>query len=374
MAAKNQQTEDTLISEKQRFYTLPTSPATNLVTEILAAGDDIESLPDRKNEISHSTKLEVSINGRQRKVSLHTKKEDITIELSDIYKLTGNNKGAKKLLALALIKANEQALHDGELTRDYVSFPLQELVDIGFYSSIRSARNGFNNGMDTLTSLKIKGHIQQTPKKKHSIDVLEIPFTGARIKDGECKIFLNNRINWNFIIQYYTIIPRYYFTLSNRAGDLMILIFSLARQRTREIEKQGYFNISFKVIQHRLQLPSENNNKNPDRTIRQPIEDAIEEIETMHSDYYGNQDFALLPVYDDAASITDYLNNGYLKVSLTGAFADPFIAHSKKTTKQIEAAKKRQERIVDGIIIQNAIKKKEAEEKAKEGGEGEKPE
>lgn len=129
---------------------------------------------------------------------LKTQKASVTIELADIDKLTGSNKPAKKLFVLALIKANEQAIHDGQLTKDYISFPLQELVDIGFYSTPQSARKGFNAGMDTLTSLKINGHIQQPKKKGSSIDALEALFTGARIERGQCTIFFNERINWSF--------------------------------------------------------------------------------------------------------------------------------------------------------------------------------
>lgn len=52
----------------------------------------------------------------------------------------------------------------------------------------------------------------------------------------------------------------------------------------------------------------------------------------------------MLPVCDDTAPIAEYLDNGYLKVGLTGAFAETFIAISKDTAKQIETAQKRQAR------------------------------
>ena len=129
---------------------------------------------------------------------LKTQKASVTIELADIDKLTGSNKPAKKLFVLALIKANEQAIYDGVLTKDYVSFPLPELVEIGFYKSLRSARTGFNAGADTLTSFKIKGHIQRTKKRGSTIDALEVLFTGAKIERGQCTIFFNERIDWSF--------------------------------------------------------------------------------------------------------------------------------------------------------------------------------
>lgn len=348
--------------EQRDFYNVPDSTASNLILETLGAGAAIADLPARKRQVNHSTTLEVLESGKRRQVSLKTQKASVTIELADIDKLTGSNKPAKKLFVLALIKANEQAIHDGQLTKNYISFPLQELIDTGFYSTPQSARKGFNAGMDTLTSLKIKGHIQQTKKKGSSIDALEVLFTGARIERGQCTIFFNERISWSFIAQYFTILPRYYFRLPNRASDLLYYIFYLARQHTKDIEERGYFTISFRAIQHRLQLPSEVGNNNPDRTIKQPIEEAIEQIEDGHSGLYGNEDFSLLPVYNEYAPIANFLDNGYLRVELKGSFAETFIAISKDTAKQIEAAQKRQARITEKAIAINTAKKLEAEE------------
>lgn len=348
--------------EENNFYNVPNSTASNLILEVMGAGDSIADLPARKRQINHNTAIEVLEDGRKRQISLVNEKAQVTIELADIDKLAGSNKPAKKLFVLALIKANEQAIYNGQLTKNYISFPLQELVDIGFYSTPQSARKGFNAGMDTLTSLKIKGHIQQTKKKGSSIDALEVLFTGARIERGQCTIFFNERISWSFIAQYFTILPRYYFRLPNRASDLLYYIFYLTRQHTKDIEERGYFTISFRAIQHRLQLPSEVGNNNPDRTIKQPIEEAIEQIEDGHSGLYGNEDFSLLPVYDEYAPIANFLDNGYLRVELKGSFAETFIAISEDTAKQIEAAQKRQARITEKAIAINTAKKLEAEE------------
>jgi hypothetical protein len=333
--------------QESNFYNVPDSTASNLILETLGAGENIADLPARKKQINHNTTYEVLEDGKRRQVSVINPKAKVTIELAYIDKMTGSNKPAKKLFVLSLIKANEQAIFDGQLTKDYISFPLQELIDIGFYKTPQSARTGFKAGMDALTSLKIKGHIQQTKKRGSSIDALEVLFTGANIKNGQCTVYFNPRISWSFIAQYFTILPRYYFKLPNRASDLLYYIFFLARQHTRDIEERGYFTIGFRAIQHRLQLPSEIGNTRPQQTIKQPIEDAIEELETEHSNLYGNTEFSLLPVYDEAASIKDYLDNGYLRVSLTGAFAETYIKISKDTAKKIEQAEKRQARITE---------------------------
>lgn len=353
------------------FYNVPDSTASNLVLDVLGAGADLADLPDRKRQVNHNTEYEVMEDGNKRLITLKngTGTADITIELADIEKVTGSNKPAKKLFVLSLIKANEQAIHNGQLTKDYISFPLQELLDIGFYKTPQSARKGFNSGADILTSLKIKGKVKKSKKKGVEIDALEVLFTGARIERGQCFIFFNPRISWGFLTQYFTILPRYYFRLPNRASDLLYYIFFLARQHTRDIEERGYFTIGFRAIQHKLQLPNEKGLNNPQRDIKDAIEDAIEQLEEEHSKTYGNMEFSLLPVYDEEAPIAEYLDNGYLKVELKGAFASTFISISKDTEKQIAEAQKRQARIQEKAIAQATAKKLENKTEQGEGGD-----
>ncbi len=354
--------------EDTNFYNVPDSTASNLVLDVLGAGVNIADLPERKKQINRSTAYEVKQKGGKRLVTMKTQAgaTEVTIELADIEKLTGSNKPAKKLFVLSLIKANEQAIHNGIMTKDYITFPLQELVSIGFYTTAQSARVGFDVGTDTLTSLKIKGKVSKSKKKITNItdgqdeggsSVLEVLFTGAKREKGQCFIYLNPRINWGFLTQYFTILPPYYFRLPNRASDLLYYIFYLARQHTKEIEDRGYFTIGFRAIQHKLQLPSEKGAANPQRDIREPIEKAIEQIEEEHNRSYHNTEFALLPVYGEDSTIAEYLDNGYLKVSLGGAFAVSFIEISKDTAKRISEAERRKERIKEKAIIQATAKK-----------------
>lgn len=358
---------------KQRetsFYNMPNSPASNLFLDVLGAGADVADLPDRKRQVNHNTEYKVSENGKRRLVTLMSQKANVIIEVTDIEKVSGSNKSAKKLFVFSLIKANEQAIHNGQLTKDYISFPLQELVDIGFYKTPQSARVGFDKGVGILASLQINGKVKKSKKKEVEIKTMEVLFTGARRVKGQCYIFFNPRISWGFLTQYFTILPRYYFRLPNRASDLLYYIFFLARQHTRDIEERGYFTISFRAIQHKLQLPNEKGLNNPQRDIKDAIEDAIEQLETEHSKTYGNMEFSLLLVYDEEAPIAEYLDNGYLKVELKGAFASTFIAISKDTTKQIETAQKRQARITERAVAINTAKKLESEKKTEgKGGE-----
>lgn len=359
---------DPIEQGQSSFYNLPNSPASHLIMETLGAGSGVADLSARKKTVSHSADYEIMESGKKRMVTLTSGKSSVTIELADIDRIAGSNKPAKKLFVLSLIKANERAIFNGQLTKDHISFPLQELIDIGFYKTPQSARTGFKAGMDALTSVKVKGRTQVTKKKESAIEALEVLFTGYRIEKGQCTVYLNTRINWSFIAQYFTILPTYYFRLPNRASDLLYYISYLARQHTKELAERGYFTISFRAIQQRLNLPNEVGNREPGKTIKQPIDEALEEIEEAHRHTYGNREFLLEPVCDDTASIKDYLDNGYLKVSLSGSFAATFLSISEDTKKQIEEAEKRQARITEKAVAIKTAHALEAQD-----GAGKKP-
>ena len=347
----------TLLSDVKLFYNLPDSPASDLLYEILGAGADIESLPARKKLYNNNAKLKVnpSQDGKKRKVTLDSQKAKVVVEIADIDKFTGSNKAAKKLFVLALIKANEQAIHNGQLTRDYVTFPLNELIEIGFYKTTQSARAGFKAAMGALTDVKFSGEIERTKKQKTTVIGLH-PFRVGIIDKNQCYIRLETGFNWSFLAQYFTILPRYYFRLPNKASDLLYYIFFLARQNTRDIQERGYFNISFRALQSRLQLPNESKARNPQRDIKDAIDEAIAALEEAHSKEYNNTEFQLLPVCDPTAPIKKYLDEGYLQIRFSGAFSETFIKISKDTAKRVEAANKKKSQILDKAMALNTAK------------------
>ncbi len=346
-----------VLEQAKSFYSVPTSPATNSVLKVLNSGkDNLSSMKNKAKTVSHSQQIEVLQNGEKRLITISSSNSTVTLEIADIEKLTGSNKTAKKLFIFNLIKMNEQAYSGGVLKRNYMQFPLQELQDIGFYNTPQSARKGFNSGMDILTSLKIKGSMKQD--KREVATALEVLFTGANIKNGVCTVFINERVNWEFIASFYTILPQYSFKLSNRAFDLILYIFYLARQNIKQIEEKGYFNVSLRAIQNQLQLPSEVGLNNPQRDIKEPIEKSIEEI-MQHS---NRTEFNIELVVDNNLPVTAYLDKGYIKISLKGIYAKEFIDLSKRKTNQISTAQKRRDSITERAIAINTAKKLKSKE------------
>lgn len=341
------------------FLNMPDSQASHLMMEALSTvATGIDVLPDRVKSTSRGKQnLEIKEKGNARQFIMTNDSSEIVVELGDIDALAGSNKTVKKLFILALIKANEQAIFHGEMAKDTLMFPLQELVDLGFYSNLNSARKGFNAGMDALTQLRVKGKTKGGKNKETAIDAIAVLFTYGKIWRGNCYITLNDKINWKFIISYFTILPKYYFALGNRASDLLYTIFYLARQRTQEINKDGFFTIRFRTLQQRLHLPSETGLNNPKRDIKKPLEDAIDAIQREHNAVHKNEDFQLEAVVDKDAPIEEYLDTGYLKVTLAGTYADRFKRIGTEREQKAIAAQKKHDQIVEAAKIKALAKK-----------------
>ena len=355
------ETREIMEAAETVFYSMPDSTTTHLIYQGLNAGANMADLKDRMELVDKKKALVPQHSGDQSRLVYTANDSNIIIDFDDIRKLTGKNTPAKKFFVLTLIKANEQAIFNGVLKQDYVSFPLQELVDLGFYQSTDSARRGFNQAMETLTSIKARGRIKRKGKKKDEIltgagDAGEVLFTGwdRIIGKGQCIVYLNHRINWDFIAQYFTLLPAYYFGLPSRPSDLLYYISFLARQNTKKIAETGSFNISFRAIQMFLRLPNENKAPNPYRDIKEAIENAITEIETAHRKALNNKDLQLEPVYNERANIVDYLDNGYLKVYLNGKFAEPYQKMYRETMKKIDQAEKRKQKRIEAKIKKSA--------------------
>lgn len=335
------------------FYNIPESTITENILKVMGAFNDISRINGRGNMVASINEtlntIDVIIENGEAVITLQFEQADALIN--------GKPKPVKKLFNFALVKINEQALNNGELTQGYISFPLQELVDSGQYGSLRAARRSFENSSFILESMKVaRKDKKKGGKGNFASGVL---FTGAYIKDNTCIITINTAIKWDTIAAFFTILPKYYFKLPNRAADLLYYIFYLARQNTDKIEKGSLkFNISMRKIQERLNLPSEIGNRKPQQYIKDPIEEAITAIEEENQD----ADFTITPYYDEEGNIIDYLEKGYLQIELKGKFIDMFKHIAEITEKRIKARARRQKALTDKAIAINLAKKMQDEE------------
>lgn len=345
------------------ILSLPTSPVIHLILSVLAAGENVADLAPRLRQINRNTDISVEEQGDKRYIQYKSPTNDVSIEIDDIKLLRGSNKAAKKLFILALVEANKRALYRGWLKQAEISFPLQLLIDHGLYKTPQSARNGFKAGLDILQSIKVSGNSRINNKARATIDEPSRLFTGATIRRGQCVIGLNPDIDWNFIAQYFTALPSYYFRLPNRASELLYYIFYRARQNTREIDEGGSFSISLRSVQQQLQLPSEKSDRtiNYGRDICGQIDKAIKDIEQFQKELF-TRDLSLHTKCNSNSSIQEYLANGYLEVRISGELSKTFIEISRDQAQKVAEAKQRKAAIRDQAQARCLAKKMEQEQ------------
>ncbi|MCR4890517.1 MAG: hypothetical protein K5979_15285 [Ruminococcus sp.] len=345
--------------EEQAFYSMPTSPASNLAMVVFTHGkEQLGELPERMELARNKNTYTLTASDTARQITQQQSNGDlITLELSDIDKLKGTNKTISKLFAFSLVKLNEQAEQGGQLTRNTIEFSLQELVDRGFYSNTVNARAGVKKAFEVLTNMKVSGTIAKGKKKNIEQAELAVLFTYCRIKKNVVTVDLNSRINWEMLTQFYTILPKWAFSLPVKPWDLLYYVFYLARQNLDKISKQGYFTISFQAIHSRLVLPEAEYTKNPQRDIKDVIEKAITEIEERAH----TPELQFIPRYNEKDNIKEYLSNGYLEVHFSGAYAAAFLDLYKRNTKRLEQAEKKREQIIEKAKVKNLAKQMEAE-------------
>ena len=342
---KTQRIADTEDDNASNFETLPSSPVTHLVNQTInafSAGRPIKA--NRNTDIRYIEKTPDVWS-----ITSENKTSKITLSIDNIGLLKTNNKGLKKCFAFVLIQCNDQHY------ASEIGFSLQELIDNGMYSSIRSARRGITENIKKIMSMTFEGNSKKG-RKIIQQDAGKLIYHMS-IKNNYVTLYLNEKINVEFIAQYFTLLPKFAFALNNNAFSLLEYIFFLARQNTRSIKEKGYFNISLRAVRDYMNLPNEADTPNHSQLIRNPIETAIEQIE----DANNNSSFTITPVYkDDAKNIKEWLD-GYLKVGLADDFAEMFIKIANDTEKSVEASRKRKEKalaMVEAKKIENSQKEK----------------
>lgn len=349
--------------DESKFFSFPNSPASNTMINVVSHAGNLDTFANRLEHNSHSTQLEfftppegTSKNISQR-VKYSTDNTETTIHLDNIDLFTKANKPLKKILTYTLVKLSKESVTEN-MDRDIsIKFPLEDFVDLGCYKTIRTARQAFNQAKNPLTSIKIEGVVRDKKDMKQITDSgIEVLFTGAHIKNGIVEIFLNKRINWEvFALQYFSILPKTYFSLSDNASDTLLNIIMLARKRLNDIGKNGYFNMSFKTLQQILDLPDESNTKNPGRDIKEPILNALTEISNME-----NGDIIIEPIFNLNGNIMEFLEQGYARISLHNEYLEYFAELANTKNVKIENAIKKREEIADKAkvkILANKLKK-----------------
>ncbi len=331
-------------SLEEHFFNIPTTPGTRGIMTLLGNANDLETYKKRYKLINHNTDIEVMANDKSRAIITKNDNTELTIELNDLEKAIGYNKGVKKIFVYILYKLSKQQITSNLFEDLSLEFNLRELVEIGLYKNMDTARVGFNNAIETLTSLKVKGLIKDKRDRKQITpgNLIEVLFTGASVANGNCIIHLNQRINWPvFALLYFAPLPKTYFSLGTKPSDLIYYIFTQARRRKGELTKKGNFTIKLRTIQQELGLVDETKTKSPTDKIKNPILKAIEDVNKAEN----NPNFHISVDYDKNGTIKDFLDCGYITVELKGEYSKRIITIAENQETKIKALAEKKEKI-----------------------------
>lgn len=244
------------------------------------------------------------------------------------------SRSARRIYLYVMDKIYQRLFYTGALNGYKLEIPLREFVDDGLYSTIPNARRAFWESTGAMQGIRLTA----TVKKGETVITTgraAVLFPTMEISNNVAQIYLNEQIEWTPILNFFTVLPRNCFQLSDNALDMEFYIFTQARQHSREIKEKGFFNVSLKALALFMDLPIEDK-KNPRRNIAKRLEDAAAEI--MKS--LDPEKFKILFRADFTAPREEYLE-GYAQIYMKGEYSENLkgIATTKRKKIEIETAK-----------------------------------
>ena len=306
----------------------------------------------KNSNVTRGEKLTLQQKGNAIRYTRENKGNIVTVEISqaEAY-LQKTNKTFTKVLLFALQKMTAQHFPLE------VGFSLQELVDLGMYSTTSNAGRAVKDFFDQQKLTTISGTVKRGKKTiKEEGGVL---FYHYRLKNGFVTLSVNENFNMEFIANYFTVFPRFAYALSNNAFSLVRYIFFLARQNTQAIKDKGTFTINLEAIRENLGLPSVEDVKNRKykQFIIDPVEKAIEEIEEALTSVPEAKEYGFTMVFHgtDTTNIKEWLQ-GYIEIGLKGDFAETFIKIAQKTEQDREQWEKAKQKELAKIAAREEAK------------------
>lgn len=233
-----------------------------------------------------------------------------------------------KLFLFLLSKVNEQAFSsDGKRAEPFqISFTLQELVNEKIYSTTSNAYRGLFRGteksrpaLEILTQTKIFGEESAMDGKSENNALTNRPFfrsnyEKARGQGQPVIVRLEELQNWEAIMQTFTILPKWCFSLDEKAFLCAFTIFFTARVNASHGEP-GKFKIYYKQFQKSMNLRNEKAHENPTDRIIKKIESSIQKVVSTSKKY---EPIRIKLHKPENASPYQILDKAYITGSLTG--------------------------------------------------------
>lgn len=326
------------ITESSDYYTIPMGPylylADYAIAHAAARRDfsyDLTKSGRKKSDRNKQVSVELIDKGFQINETKKGSTHSVAILNQDLIKSTA----AMKLFVFLLAKASQQNFSPE------IHFHLQELVNIGMYSSINNARAGVENHILAVQALQIAGKMK---KGKRTVNQKGgVLFYHHEISNNIVIVDVDTKFNIEYLASYYTALPAWAWSLNGGAFEILLYIFMKSRT-----ERKDRFNVSLSIIRERLALPTkeeyiEKGNKwKPGQYVKQPITDAIENI-ILTAEANQDENIRLEPHYVINDQSLDEWLQGFVAVTISGEYSEKLKKIQRHQVKKIEDNTKRKE-------------------------------
>lgn len=283
---------------------LPSSPITDFLILLLYLLPDLQSierLQTRNRKLSKGkSAIQFRTDGKMLSAEKKTDLETVHIGIEDYTEIP-----PPKLIIFLLCQINRLAVSDTNITTHEIEFNIQELVQCGMYKSVTSAKNALT-ALERVTNIAFRGAVKC--EEIRTVNQWSRPIESVEIRKRKAVVKLSPDFPWEVLTRYFMVMPEQVFSLSRRAFILAYYCFFLARQKTAEVKRDGFFSITLRSVQYRLNLPDEEETAHPKALIKKPITETVEEINSLQCG------IKLKLFADENADTGSYLDKGKINV------------------------------------------------------------
>lgn len=189
-----------------------------------------------------------------------------------------------------------------------VSYPIKDLVDIGLYEDVRTARRGFEKAMKALQSIQISGskRIRKGPLGETMTHLI----SSSTIEKGVAKIRMGDYINWRSETRQFVRMPITAFSLDSKPYRLVKALYRLIRLH----HYTTWFKVSLRFVAMKANIPIDYHNPTQTKKI---VMDTINDVKKHSGLCIG-----IKPIYADYNDLDDWLKHGFITIIPKGHLLD----------------------------------------------------
>lgn len=277
-----------------------------------------------------------------RSIIYKSRKQSVGVYLSNADGIFKSGNLMTKWFIYLIHQAGQQGFSDA------FSFSLQEVVDLGMYKSKNSAWEAFNEQFMVMQGGITIAVSKQALTEDAAVNGATHGFFGSHVRKGDIvTVYFTSSFSASMFTEYFTVLPRFAYSLSVRSCLMLTHIMFEARQNYDGLKegKPYTFTVSIQTLCEYMGLPKIEDVKNSRyrQLIITPFENSVKEILDAQKGNPDCEDYKIdlkVKTITDAG-IDDWIG-GNLEVTMTGTITNLFVkvaTKKAKNKKKIEDAK-----------------------------------